>query len=219
MTPQSRAFSISLGVHAVVCCCIFVAGSVIPRARPMLLDFSINHPLTAAENMPARTVSAKRSMPAAHERKTITPLVNDEQAVPLAQEKTQESVSGPVSDKSVQAEQASGTMSDGLSATAGPAEAEAAKTAYLSMHFRHIRDTIINKLTYPMIARTMGWSGKVTVAFTVCADGSVEELSIVESSGFTALDNNALETIRKSCPLPKPPVKTALIMPVVYRLE
>jgi protein TonB len=83
----------------------------------------------------------------------------------------------------------------------------------------NIRDTIIRNLSYPAVARRMGWTGRVSVAFTVCVDGSVEELSVVESSGFPILDKNALETIRKSCPLPKPPVRTALIMPVVYRLE
>ena len=69
------------------------------------------------------------------------------------------------------------------------------------------------------MARKMGWSGKVLVSFIVYETGNAENIKIMESSGFAALDKNAVETIRKVCPFPKPPVKAELIIPVVYRLE
>jgi TonB family protein len=49
---------------------------------------------------------------------------------------------------------------------------------------------------YPAIARRREQQGTVTVKVLVGADGSVERAEIADSSGFDALDNAALETVR-----------------------
>jgi periplasmic protein TonB len=90
---------------------------------------------------------------------------------------------------------------------------------YLKEHFLYIKDSIQNKISYPRMARKMGWQGRVVISFIVCTDGSVTNIQIIESSGFKALDKNAVEVIRKAAPFPKPPVAAELIIPVTYKLS
>lgn len=90
---------------------------------------------------------------------------------------------------------------------------------YLKEHFLYIKNNIQNKISYPRMARKMGWQGKVIISFIVCEDGSVKDIQIIESSGFKALDKNAVEVIRKVAPFPKPPVAAELIIPIIYKLS
>ncbi|MFZ4857641.1 MAG: energy transducer TonB family protein [Desulfuromonadaceae bacterium] len=96
---------------------------------------------------------------------------------------------------------------------------EKAKQKYLKEHFAYIRDLIVTRLTYPQVARRMGWSGRVVVMFVVAEDGSVRSLRIKESSGYPVLDNSAMETVKKVAPFPRPPVAAELVMPVQFTLE
>ncbi|MBF0338185.1 MAG: energy transducer TonB [Nitrospirae bacterium] len=96
---------------------------------------------------------------------------------------------------------------------------EEAKKRYLKEHFAYIRDMILKNIAYPRMAQKMGWAGKVTVSFVIIADGHVEDVKVVESSGFRSLDDNAVETIKKVAPFPKPPVTAYLVIPVTYRLN
>lgn len=89
---------------------------------------------------------------------------------------------------------------------------------YLKEHFRYIRDLIMKHLTYPLLARKMGWKGQVTVSFIICEKGTVERIRIIKSSGHKILDENVESTIREVQPFPKPPVRAEIIIPVVYRL-
>lgn len=95
---------------------------------------------------------------------------------------------------------------------------ETAKNLYLKEHFAYIRDTIMKNLSYPAAARRMGWEGKVVVSFVISEEGYASEIKIVESSGFGVLDRNAVETVRKSSPFPKPPIRAELVMPIVYKI-
>lgn len=90
---------------------------------------------------------------------------------------------------------------------------------YLKEHFAYIRDLIMKHLSYPQMARKMGWKGKVIVAFVISENGTVEDSRIVRSSGYDVLDHNTLKTIRDAQPFPKPPVKAELVIPIVYKLE
>ncbi|MEW6409180.1 MAG: energy transducer TonB [Nitrospirota bacterium] len=93
------------------------------------------------------------------------------------------------------------------------------KTKYLKEHFSYIRNMIQKNLSYPRIAREMGWIGKVTVSFIVCENGHVKDIKIVESSGVAILDKNAINTIKRVSPFPKPPVGAQIIIPVSYKLN
>jgi len=213
MTIQSRAFGVSLAIHACAFILIAAAGIITPRSKAVVLDFSLGNSPNAGQQQAA---PVKRQTPAAQKQKTVTPTVQDEQAAPIPKTPAAEEPAKPVSEELKTAkEESAGAGAGALS----PGSAEEAKGRYLGAHFIFIRDKIFKNLTYPPLARKMGWAGRVTVAFTVCTDGRVEDISIVESSGFAALDRSAVEAVKRSCPLPRPPMKTALIMPVVYRLD
>ena len=59
-------------------------------------------------------------------------------------------------------------------------------------------------------------SARSEVAFTVAADGGVSALRLQKSSGVAALDQEALDLLRRAAPLPKPPDGAAreLVVPV-----
>jgi protein TonB len=96
---------------------------------------------------------------------------------------------------------------------------EGMKQGYLKEHFVYIRDMIMKNISYPHMARKMGWEGRVVISFVVEESGRVEDIRVIESSGIGLLDKNAVQTIIKASPFPKPPIKAALIIPVVYKLN
>lgn len=75
-------------------------------------------------------------------------------------------------------------------------------------------------MRYPRIAVMRKWQGKTVVEMQLSADGSVTQMIIFESSGKDVLDKAALEMVKRSLPLPKPPrgVRTVKV-PVVFRLQ
>jgi protein TonB len=92
------------------------------------------------------------------------------------------------------------------------------KKQYIKAHFLYIKDDIQKNISYPRLARKMGWEGKVVISFIICEDGTVINVKIVKSSGFALLDKNAVESIKKAVPFPSPPVRAELVVPVSYRL-
>lgn len=58
---------------------------------------------------------------------------------------------------------------------------------------------------YPPEARRRGEAGRVLVQFTIDTAGNVQSVSIAGSSGFASLDQAALELVRSSSPVPRPP--------------
>jgi protein TonB len=53
---------------------------------------------------------------------------------------------------------------------------------------------------YPYIARKRGQEGVVIVRVALSAGGELDDLTIVESSGFSQLDDAAMSAIRRVCP-------------------
>lgn len=49
---------------------------------------------------------------------------------------------------------------------------------------------------YPMVARRMGWEGRVVLNVEVLAEGSCGAASVFQSSGHEVLDNAALRTVQ-----------------------
>ncbi len=77
---------------------------------------------------------------------------------------------------------------------------------------------------YPRIAQMRGWQGTVRIKLEVDANGVVTSSVVSESSGFEALDKQALEMARKATPLPMPPEALRhrpfiITVPVLFRLE
>ena len=75
---------------------------------------------------------------------------------------------------------------------------------------------------YPNASRMNGEEGKVVLRAVIRSDGQLETVSVQKSSGYTALDEAAMEAVRLACPLHmkqalgKPQIVVTL--PIVYRL-
>jgi protein TonB len=97
--------------------------------------------------------------------------------------------------------------------------ADAKKSGYLKANFSYIKDMINEEITYPGVARQMGWEGMVKVSFIISFDGSVRRIEVLKSSGFEILDRNAIEAVKKASPFPKPPAEAQIIIPILYKLN
>jgi TonB family protein len=86
-------------------------------------------------------------------------------------------------------------------------------------NFSFIRDRIMQGIVYPERARRMGWEGKVTLSFTVHENGSIDDVKVVGSSGFSVLDESARDSVAKTNLRRKVPVRLVVLLPVEYRLR
>ncbi|MEW6571581.1 MAG: energy transducer TonB [Nitrospirota bacterium] len=93
------------------------------------------------------------------------------------------------------------------------------RSRYLKESFSYIRDMIQKKVTYPRLARQMGWEGKVTVSFIVSIIGSAKDVKVVRGSGVNILDKSAMEAVKNASPFPEPPVEAQIIIPITYKLN
>lgn len=53
---------------------------------------------------------------------------------------------------------------------------------------------------YPRFARDNGWEGKVDVRMEIGADGSIASLRVVRGTGYSILDQQALDMVRRAKP-------------------
>lgn len=85
--------------------------------------------------------------------------------------------------------------------------------------FASIRELIVSHLSFPSAARRMGMTGKIIVSFLLIEDGGVENIHVVQSSGYAMLDDHVVNTIRTTAPFPKPPARVQLVLPIVFHLK
>jgi protein TonB len=77
---------------------------------------------------------------------------------------------------------------------------------------------------YPKIAAMRGWQGDCLLDLKLDGSGNVLSANVKESSGHEALDNQALEMVRKASPFPAPPEALRgrsfnITVPVSFKLE
>ncbi len=96
---------------------------------------------------------------------------------------------------------------------------QSAENQYIKEHFDYINKLIRINISYPYKAQKMSMEGDVIISFIVCLDGSVKNIKINKSSGFSTLDNNAEKAVRKASPFPPPPVEVRIVIPVTYKLN
>ncbi len=90
---------------------------------------------------------------------------------------------------------------------------------YRKLNLSKIRKLVQESLSYPYVARRMGWEGKVSVEVVLTPEGC-KEVSLKKVTGYKILDRNALETVKKLCgKFPKPEREVVLLIPIVYRLN
>lgn len=85
--------------------------------------------------------------------------------------------------------------------------------------FRYIREGIMKNVKYPEIARRKGMAGKILLSFTVSEGGLPSDIKVINSSGFTELDNSAKNAVARTTFSQKIPYRLFVILPIEYRLE
>ncbi len=61
----------------------------------------------------------------------------------------------------------------------------------------HIKEQIASHFRYPFVARRKGWEGEVLLGFQLNADGTIERVEVIRSSGRNILDSNAKDTLQR----------------------
>jgi protein TonB len=114
-----------------------------------------------------------------------------------------------------------------------PVQSPAAKTVPIRSgpavraDFGWLKDLLARRIKevkrYPHMARLNHLEGKVVVHAVIMEDGNLADLRIHESSGHEVLDEDALETMRKACPLhlshPLGRAQMAIRIPINYSLN
>ncbi len=89
---------------------------------------------------------------------------------------------------------------------------------YIRKHFDYINKLVRLNVSYPDRARKRLMEGSVIISFVVRIDGSIKDIIITQSSGYSLLDRNAIKAIKKAVPFPSPPVEATITIPITYRL-
>lgn len=85
--------------------------------------------------------------------------------------------------------------------------------------FRYIRNGIIKNVRYPEKARRKGLAGRTLLSFMVTENGVTSDVKVINSSGFTDLDESAKNAVARTRFSQKIPYKLFVILPIEYRLE
>ncbi|MGD9157666.1 MAG: energy transducer TonB [Desulfobacteraceae bacterium] len=85
-------------------------------------------------------------------------------------------------------------------------------------YLARLSKTLQKNLVYPKEARKNGIEGVSTVAFTITESGFIKEgsLRVHKSSGYSFLDNNALQSARESAPFEWPPKELNVTISIVF---
>jgi len=99
-------------------------------------------------------------------------------------------------------------------------EKEAVKDLYL----QRLQRQIARHMRYPSVSRRRGEEGEVRLSLGISADGSIEDIVLVSSSGVTRLDEAALQTLARVGRFEPLPVllemqRWQISVPVVFRLR
>ena len=221
MKYQKRATIVSLAIHGVFITAVTgIAVFSVPAARTLTIDFSIEK--SPVIQPAASTVSLPEPTPR-HTRRPAPLPVKEEEEFPdtIAEDTTADTAqfayaeSSGVDDQPVQV---ASIGPIGMPQDTGQVR-EKERQRYLKEQFEYIRDIIYRKAVYPPVALEMKISGTVFLSFCVREDGGVESIDILKGSGASILDRDAVATIRRAAPFPRPPVRVVVKFPLEYRLE
>ena len=235
MNDGLKGFSTSFVLHGAILWSLMSMTSLLPAAEvARVIDFSLVERLGVAQKQPVPKTPTIKAPP------TLKPAVKSQLApmiskisVPVQQEElVAEQEEEPLPEEELAAENIIEEVADEPQVTtqpetitaAGPTQSRESfdpsliKERYITANLGQIKSNIQKRISYPRLARKMGWEGKVIVCFMVDKDGKVQDAHVVESSGYAALDKNAIATIKKAGPFPSTSVRAELVVPVIYRL-
>ena len=96
---------------------------------------------------------------------------------------------------------------------------DGATASDLGPQVEDIRDRVMAALRYPPMARRQGWRGVVRIEFTLLSSGHVQDLRILQSSGYPLLDRQALRAVETAAPFSPPATAATITLPIRFRLE
>ncbi|MEK7841544.1 MAG: energy transducer TonB, partial [Deltaproteobacteria bacterium] len=67
-------------------------------------------------------------------------------------------------------------------------------------YFEGLKAKIYHEWEYPDTAAREGWAGRLFVHFVILKDGTLEDITLIRSSGYPMLDNAAISAIRLAAP-------------------
>ena len=86
-----------------------------------------------------------------------------------------------------------------------------------------LKDKIKQHFYYPKIAQRQNWQGKVLLVFDINTHGLIKNITVKQSSGYSVLDNAAMNSLTKVTAIPPGWIKSeyysSLKLTVKYRLE
>ncbi|MBE9503506.1 MAG: energy transducer TonB [Proteobacteria bacterium] len=91
-----------------------------------------------------------------------------------------------------------GSGSPSTAKTDGPVKQQALGSDFIPLILSKIEAAKI----YPKSAIRRGLEGAATIKFRIRTDGQVDEVNLVESSGFDVLDRASIKAIKKAAPFP-----------------
>jgi len=86
-----------------------------------------------------------------------------------------------------------------------PAPQAVPSAELLSRYAKSLSDALARYKEYPRVAELRGWEGSVTMRLRVAPSGRLLEASVYQSSGYEALDKQAMTMAAKAGVLPVPP--------------
>jgi protein TonB len=96
------------------------------------------------------------------------------------------------------------TYSSGAGRNSAAVSLDTKDPVYLS-YFNRIKQAIEQNWEYPELALRYGLQGRLSLEFSIGANGQLEQLRIIRSSGSQLLDDEALRAIRSAAPFPPIP--------------
>lgn len=234
-----KAYGASISLHILILSSFWFASAEVTSLReeePVIIDFSLGNGQDAAPaplQKPQKRPAAKKVQPPepkveesqSDPVKTAAipvPDTLDRDTLPDAEEVSMESTDAAAVDSAPVAKTVNPATSTGIAGGTGAgagSQGKADKIAvYLQNQFFYIRKIIAANMIYPETAREKELEGSLLLSFVIQENGSVAEVKVVKSSGHSILDKDAVATIYKSTPFPKPPFPAQLKIPITYKL-
>jgi len=224
-----RRFGAALAVSVVV----HAGALMLSLPAPRLPSFDTPMPLSvhlvqeaiapvAELARPARPAATRpaRAKPAPPKHEEAPPPVETIQAAPAIDE-TPASPSEPV----VPPPTASLQSAPETVALLAPAPPQPVASAQLIARYtKSLSEIFARHKEYPRIAELRGWEGSVTMRLRVAPSGRLIEAAVYQSSGYDALDKQAMTMVTTAGALPVPPqglnaAEVPVLVPINFRLE
>lgn len=94
----------------------------------------------------------------------------------------------------------------------------------IALYTKSLSEVFARYKEYPRIAQLRGWEGSVTMRLRVAPSGRLVGAEVLKSSGYDALDQQAMAMVTRVGVLPAPPdglnaAEVPVLVPIHFRLE